>query len=125
MVIFTHQPRRRLFPFNWVFEGRRTAENVSYQISFFAFLFKCQFYSLVQIAYRTNITDNVTDNVFVFILALKTREKDGTSSSLKHSRQSTKKVSVNESNIVFCKGIFNKTYFRVDRKLSEVRNKVK
>ena len=37
-------------------------------------------------------------------LALKTQEKDETSSSLKHPRQSTKEVSVTEFGFVFCKG---------------------
>ena len=55
-------------------------------------------------------------------LALKTQEKDETSSSLKHPRQSTKEVSVTEFGFVFCKGVFNKTYPRKDEKFSKLRN---
>ena len=40
----------------------------------------------------------------MFGLALKTQEKDGTSSTRKHPRQSTKEVSVTEFGFVFCKG---------------------
>ena len=37
----------------------------------------------------------VTNNVITFFLALQTQEKDGTSSSLKNPRQSTKEIRVN------------------------------
>ena len=46
----------------------------------------------------------------MFSLALKTQEKDGTSRSLEHPRQSTNEVSVTEFSFVFCKGVFNKIY---------------
>ena len=46
----------------------------------------------------------------MFSLALKTQEKDGTSSSLEHPRQRTKEVSVTEFSFVFCKDVFNKIH---------------
>ena len=58
----------------------------------------------------------------MFCLALKTQEKDETSSSLKHPRQSTKEVSVTEFSFILCKGVFNKTYPRKDEKYPKLRN---
>ena len=65
---------------------------------------KCQVYSLAEIASRTSLVlIKVANNIILFFLALKTQEKDGTSSSLKYPRQSTKEVSVTEFSFVFCK----------------------